>query len=151
MSLLLSFLLVDKKYPIYYSIYYSFFTVCIALPNTVSKISLLITRAFQRETPKLKLWLRFMISSSFGRKSESSPHHACAIFWLGRMDNVLSKKHMAGCNGGRQEAFGVQNQHRHCVKTLKTYTKYRSRKTNTKRCRAFSERVGPRTLWVISL
>ena len=31
---------------------------------------------------------------------------------------------MAGCNGGQQKAFGVQNQHRHCVKTLKTYTKY---------------------------
>ena len=40
------------------------------------------------------------------------------------MHNVLSNKHMAGCNGGQQEAFGVQNQHRHCVKTLKTYTKY---------------------------
>ena len=79
---------------------------------TSTKSKLFITRAFQRKRLSSNSGL---VSFSFGRKSQPSPYHACATFWLSRMCDVLTNEHTAWSNGGRREAFAEKNQHRDCV------------------------------------
>ena len=72
--------------------------------------------SFPGETPELKFRLGcFFFWISFGRKSQSSPHHACATFPVWRMRDFLTNELTGWCNVGRGEAFAAQNQHRHCV------------------------------------
>ena len=47
---------------------------------------------FPKETPELKFQLRFF--SSFSRKSQLSPSHACANIWLWCICDVLTNEHI---------------------------------------------------------
>ena len=65
-----------------------------------------------KETPELKFRLRFFfVRSQIAVKSSSRMRNLLALTHAWRLTN----EHMAWCNGGRREAFAVQNQHRHCV------------------------------------
>ena len=59
---------------------------------------------FPKETPELKFRLHFYFRSVANRSQVLITHA-----WR------LTNEHMAWCNGGRREAFAVQNQHRYCV------------------------------------
>ena len=65
---------------------------------------------FPKETPALKFRLRFF---SFGRKSHSSPHHACATFWLWRMRDLWL---MSTCHGVVADEEKLSRcKTRHCI------------------------------------
>ena len=68
----------------------------------------LITRAFQG---KFRLG-----SSSFGRKSQSSPHHACVTFWLMSTQDgeMADEEKLSRCKISTDNVY----------ETLKTHTKY---------------------------
>ena len=66
--------------------------------------------SFLKETPALKFRLGFF---SFGRKSHSSPHHACATFWLWRMRDVWL---MSTCHGVVADEEKLSRcKTRHCI------------------------------------
>ena len=78
------------------------------LNKTVNKSILsFFTRAFQGKRPSWNSGLVFFFS--FGRKPQSSPHHAFATFWAWRMREVLTNEHTGWCNGGRRKTFAAQN------------------------------------------
>ena len=65
---------------------------------------LIITQALQRKRPSWNSGFLFHFRSVANRSQVPITHA-----WR------LTNEHMAWCNGGRREAFAVQNQHRHCV------------------------------------
>ena len=69
----------------------------------------LITRAFRGK-------FRLGSSSSFGRKSQSSPHHACVTFWLMSTQDgeMADEEKLSRCKISTDNVY----------KTLKTHTKY---------------------------
>ena len=78
------------------------------LNKTVNKSILsFFYSGFPRETTELKFRLDFFFS--FGRKPQSSPHHAFATFWAWRMREFLTNEHTGWCNGGRRKTFAAQN------------------------------------------
>lgn len=97
-----------------------------------------------KETPKLKFRLRFFFVQL-----------PIAVKSLTRIHDVLTDEHKAWRNGGRREVFAVQNQQLLFIIRSKRiqnmHTAFAVGPHYSKRCRAFSERVGPRTLSKISL
>ena len=92
----------------------------------------------------------------FCRKSQSSPHHACLIFWVWRMCDVLTSEHTGWCNSGRRtkRSFrGAKSAQALCIRRSKRIQSMLTSFTvdHTKIGRAFAERVGLWTLWDISL
>ena len=77
---------------------------------------------FPKETPELKFGRLFFFS--FGCKSQSTPHHVCAVSWLWRIRHVLTNEHMVWCKADEEKLSRCKISADILYNTLKTHTKY---------------------------
>ena len=74
------------------------------------------TRAFRG---KRQSWNSGLIFFSFGRKSQSSPHHACVTSWVWRMRDVLTNEQMSTQDRTKRSFRGAKSAQTLCVRRSK--------------------------------
>ena len=75
----------------------------------------------QRKRPS---WNSGFVFFSFGRKSQSSPHHACVTFWLWRMRDVWLMSTWHGVMADEEKLSRCKISTDTVYNTFKTYTRY---------------------------